>query len=55
MDLFIEAMQSIAQEVEEDPEMVRSAPHSTRVSRLDETAAARNPVLRWKRESKSAI
>jgi glycine dehydrogenase subunit 2 len=50
MDLFIEAMQSIAQEVEEDAEMVRSAPHSTRVSRLDETAAARNPVLRWKRE-----
>jgi len=48
MDLFIEAMQSIAQEVEEDAEMVRSAPHSTRVSRLDETAAARNPVLRWK-------
>jgi glycine dehydrogenase subunit 2 len=28
--------------------MVRSAPHSTRVSRLDETAAARNPVLRWR-------
>jgi glycine cleavage system P protein (glycine dehydrogenase) subunit 2 len=53
MDLFIEAMQSIAQEVEEDAEMVRSAPHSTRVSRLDETAAARNPVLRWKPLSES--
>ena len=48
MDLFIEAMQSIAQEVEEDAELVRTAPHSTRVSRLDETAAARKPVLRWK-------
>jgi glycine dehydrogenase subunit 2 len=48
LDLFIEAMQSIAQEVEEDPELVRTAPHSTRVSRLDETAAARKPVLRWK-------
>ncbi|MBO0910431.1 MAG: aminomethyl-transferring glycine dehydrogenase subunit GcvPB [Acidobacteria bacterium] len=48
LDLFIEAMQSIAREVEEDAELVRTAPHSTRVSRLDETRAARNPVLRWK-------
>jgi glycine cleavage system P protein (glycine dehydrogenase) subunit 2 len=28
--------------------MVKTAPHSTRVARLDETAAARKPVLRWK-------
>jgi glycine dehydrogenase subunit 2 len=48
LDLFIEAMRSIAEEVEEDPEMVLAAPHTTRVSRLDEVAAARNPVLRWK-------
>src|SRR5215469_597912 len=48
MDLFIEAMKSIAQEVEEDPQAVLDAPHSTRVSRLDETGAARKPVLRWK-------
>src|SRR6184192_4057873 len=48
LDLFIEAMKSIAAEVEEDAETVLSAPHSTRVSRLDETAAARKPVLRWK-------
>jgi glycine dehydrogenase subunit 2 len=48
LDLFIEAMRAIAQEVEEDPEIVRTAPHSTRVARLDETAAARKPVLRWK-------
>jgi glycine dehydrogenase subunit 2 len=48
LDLFIEAMRSIAAEVEEDPELVRNAPHSTRVARLDETAAARKPVLRWK-------
>jgi glycine dehydrogenase subunit 2 len=48
MDLFIEAMKSIAQEVEENPQTVLDAPHSTRVSRLDETAAARKPVLRWK-------
>jgi glycine dehydrogenase subunit 2 len=48
MDLFIEAMKFIAEEVEEDPQMVLAAPHTTRVSRLDETAAARKPVLRWK-------
>jgi len=48
LDLFIDAMKSIAEEVEEDPQTVLDAPHSTRVSRLDETAAARKPVLRWK-------
>ena len=53
LDLFVEAMRAIAQEVEEDPEVVRTAPHSTRVARLDETAAARKPVLRWKPGSES--
>jgi glycine dehydrogenase subunit 2 len=48
LDLFIEAMRSISEEVEEDAELVRTAPHSTRVARLDETAAARKPLLRWK-------
>ncbi len=48
LDLFIEAMKSIAEEVEEDPQTVLDAPHSTRVSRLDEVAAARKPILRWK-------
>jgi glycine cleavage system P protein (glycine dehydrogenase) subunit 2 len=48
IDLFIEAMRAIAEEVEEDPEMVLGAPYTTRVSRLDETAAARKPILRWK-------
>ena len=53
LDLFIEAMKSIADEVDEDAEIVRTAPHSTRVARLDETAAARNPVLRWKPQAES--
>ncbi|HYL13572.1 MAG TPA: aminomethyl-transferring glycine dehydrogenase subunit GcvPB [Terriglobales bacterium] len=48
LDLFIEAMRSIAQEVQEEPQTVLEAPHNTRVSRLDEVAAARKPVLRWK-------
>jgi len=41
-------MTAIAREAEEEPELVKTAPHTTRVSRLDETAAARKPVLRWK-------
>ncbi len=39
LDLFIDAMRSIAKEVEETPELVKTAPHSTRVSRLDEVAS----------------
>jgi glycine dehydrogenase subunit 2 len=54
LDLFIEAMKSIAEEVEEDPQYVLDAPHNTRISRLDETAAARKPILRWKPESEPA-
>jgi glycine dehydrogenase subunit 2 len=54
LQLFIDAMKSIAREAEEDPEMVKTAPHSTRVSRLDETAAARKPVLRWKPQASGA-
>jgi glycine dehydrogenase subunit 2 len=41
-------MRAIAKEVDETPEVVKSAPHSTRVSRLDEVQAARKPILRWK-------
>jgi len=48
LDLLIEALRSIAEEIEEDPKTVLDAPHNTRVSRLDEVAAARKPILRWK-------
>jgi glycine dehydrogenase subunit 2 len=48
LDQFIEAMRSIAREAVEDPELVLNAPHTTRIGRLDEAAAARKPVLRWK-------
>ncbi len=41
-------MRSIAQEVEQTPELVKTVPHSTRVSRLDEVQAARKPILRWR-------
>ncbi len=55
LNLFIDAMKAIAREALEDPDLVKNAPHNTRVSRLDETAAARKPVLRWKpAQAKSA-
>src|ERR1035438_2784484 len=48
LDLLINALKQIAREAVENPELVQTAPHSTRVRRMDETAAARKPVLRWK-------
>ena len=47
LDAFIDAMIQIAKEVEENPEIVQNAPHTTVISRLDETKAARKPVLRY--------
>jgi len=49
LDLFIDAMISIAKEVEETPQLVHDAPHSTRTSRVDEVTAARKPIVRWKK------
>jgi glycine dehydrogenase subunit 2 len=48
LDSFIEALVSIAAEAEENPDLVLKAPHNTRVSRVDEVAAARKPVVRWR-------
>ena len=48
LDLFIDAMKEIAREAEDSPEIIADAPYHTRVTRLDETAAARKPILRWK-------
>ncbi|WP_369751111.1 aminomethyl-transferring glycine dehydrogenase subunit GcvPB [Paenisporosarcina sp. TG20] len=47
LDAFIDAMIQIAKEVEETPEIVQQAPHTTVIKRLDETKAARTPVLRY--------
>jgi glycine dehydrogenase subunit 2 len=46
-DSFIEAMKAIAAEAVSNPDLVKRAPHTTRIGRLDEVAAARRPVLRW--------
>jgi glycine dehydrogenase subunit 2 len=47
LDLFVDAMISVAKEVDEDPELVLKAPHSTRTRRVDEVTAARKPIVRW--------
>jgi len=47
LDEFVSAMKAIVRESETDPEMVKQAPHLTRVARLDEARAARKPRLRW--------
>jgi glycine dehydrogenase subunit 2 len=47
LDLFIAAMKQISKEAKENPEVVKSAPHTSYVRRLDETTAARNPILKW--------
>jgi glycine dehydrogenase subunit 2 len=49
LDAFIDVMIQIAKEVEENPEMVQEAPHTTVVKRLDETKAARKPILRYEK------
>lgn len=47
LDAFCDALIQIAKETEENPEMVQNAPHTTVIGRLDETKAARKPVLRY--------
>ena len=49
LDAFIQALRDIDQESQDNPDLVRQAPHTTPVSRLDEAAAARRPNLRWTR------
>jgi glycine dehydrogenase subunit 2 len=48
LDAFADAMLAIAREAETAPELVRGAPYETPVTRLDDVAAARRPVLRWR-------
>ena len=44
---FINIMKKIAEEVENNPELVKNAPHTTVVKKLDEAKAARHPDLKW--------
>jgi len=48
LDRFVEVMLSIADEVEKTPDVVKAAPHTTPVRRLDEVTASRKPNVRWR-------
>ena len=47
LDRFVEIMKTIAREAREQPGLLHEAPHNAPVRRLDQTAAARNPVLTY--------
>ncbi|HET9795261.1 MAG TPA: aminomethyl-transferring glycine dehydrogenase subunit GcvPB [Thermoanaerobaculia bacterium] len=47
LDIFVEAMRTIAREAREKPEIFAGAPYTTPVRRVDEVRAAKNPILRW--------
>ena len=47
IDAFIAVMRRIAEEAAADPMQLHGAPHCTPISRPDETAAARNPILKF--------
>ncbi|MFK5951720.1 MAG: aminomethyl-transferring glycine dehydrogenase subunit GcvPB [Desulfobacterium sp.] len=46
IDQFIEAFKAVVKEAKKTPELLKKAPHLSKVSRLDEVTAARKPVLR---------
>ncbi|HCF72099.1 MAG TPA: aminomethyl-transferring glycine dehydrogenase subunit GcvPB [Syntrophomonas sp.] len=47
LDDFAEALLTIAREAENEPDTVKTAPHTTVIKRVDEVTAARKPVLKW--------
>jgi glycine dehydrogenase subunit 2 len=47
LDRFAAALKNIANEIKENPDIVKGAPYTKLVGRLDEVAAARKPNLRW--------
>ena len=47
LDRFAEAMEKIAREAREDPDLLHAAPTKTPVRRLDQTRAVRTPILTY--------
>ena len=50
LDRFVDAMHAIAREAREKPDLLKNAPGLSKITRVDEVAAARKPVLRWIRQ-----
>ncbi len=47
LDAFVAALEAIYEEIQTDPQLVKGAPHTQCVNRIDEVSAARQPNLRW--------
>jgi len=55
LDAFVDVMKKILNEAKADPALLQQAPHHTPVRRLDETLAARKPILKWSQGEETAI
>ncbi|TFH18763.1 MAG: glycine dehydrogenase subunit 2 [Myxococcales bacterium] len=55
LDAFVDAMLEIASDTESDPDRVKDAPTATPLARLDETRAARHPILVWTQKAGAAV
>ncbi len=47
LDVFVDVMKTIAREAQDDPEIVKNAPHNAVIKRVDEVTAARKPIVKW--------
>jgi glycine dehydrogenase subunit 2 len=48
IEAFAQAMIAIKEEAQREPDLVKTAPHASKVGRMDEARAARKPTLRWR-------
>ena len=48
LDGFIDVMRRIAEEAKSDPELVKSAPHTTPIGRVDDVLAAKHPIVTYR-------
>jgi glycine dehydrogenase subunit 2 len=48
LDAFVDAMREILDEAHRDPQLLKTAPHTTPVRRLDDVKAARELDLAWR-------
>jgi glycine dehydrogenase subunit 2 len=55
LDEFVDAMRQIAREAAEDPELLRTAPHTRPVNRLDEVRAAKEPIVKFAFDGRDSV
>ena len=48
IDGFISVMHQIAKEARETPDVVKTAPHTTPITRVDDVLAAKHPILTYR-------